>query len=89
MKRFFNYDAVDLLDKYEQPQNVPEDVLKQLNIYSRNPETMSNRMEWFEKNFGALKAGYKDKFDFEEDQLNMMYPEGYDPDIDGDIFDDN
>ena len=50
---------------------------------------MSNRMEWFEENFGALKAGYKDKSDFEEDHLNMMYPEGYDPDVDGDIFDDN
>ena len=37
MKRIFNYDAVDLWDKDEKAEDVPEGVLKQLNIYSSNP----------------------------------------------------
>ena len=86
MKKRFNYsEAVELLEKYENAEDVPEDVIKQLHINSKNPD----KMEWVEKNFGAIKGGWKDSDDFEEDNLDMMFPEGYDPDVDGDILDED
>ena len=69
----FNYaKAVELLEKHANAEDVPENVLSQLNIDSENPDIM----EWFEENYGAIKAGYKDNNDWEEDNLNLMDPDG-------------
>ncbi len=43
-KRFKYAEAEELLGKYEDVEDVPEDVLKQLNIDSKDPDAM----EWFE-----------------------------------------
>ena len=77
MKKRFNYaEAEELLEKYGDVEDVPEEVLKQLNIDSKDPDAM----EWFEENFGYLQIGAKSKKDFEDGERDMMYPEGNDDD---------
>ena len=63
----FNYHDVDLLEEFERFNEVPLDLLKQLNVYSKNSTLNSLNMEWFEQNFEALKAGFKAKSDMVED----------------------
>ena len=84
----FNYNAVGLLDKYEHPRDVPIEVLKSLNVYSEDIHERHQLMDWFTENFGAIKVGYKSNEDWEADMMDMMYPEGYDPDSDSDVFKD-
>ncbi|MEI6423079.1 MAG: hypothetical protein WCP55_12735 [Lentisphaerota bacterium] len=68
-----NYDnAEELLKDYDNAEDVPEDVLKQLNIDSRDLDLMM----WFDENYGSIKAGHKDNNDWEEDNMNLMNPEG-------------
>lgn len=68
-----NYDnAEELLKDYDNVEDVPEDVLKQLNIDSKDLDLMI----WFDENYGSIKAGYKDNNDWEEDNTNLMNPEG-------------
>ena len=86
--KYFNYDNIELLDNYKNVIDVPIEVLKSLNVFSENIEINQNNMEWFKDNFNAIKAGYKTKKEWEEDMMDLMYPEGYNPDSDGDIFDD-
>lgn len=88
MKEKFNYDIAYILEKYDSVDEIPIKVLKELNIYSKNQEEFQENLEWLEENFEAIKAGYKDNNDLEEDIMNMMYPEGYDPDVDNNLFDD-
>ena len=84
-----NFNSIDLLDDYKNASDVPENVLKALNLYSESHETMAENIEWLEENWNAVKAGYKSVSDWEEDMMNMMYPDGYDPDVDGSIIDDD
>jgi hypothetical protein len=86
--RRINYDAADMLHQYKAASEVPRDVLVALNLFSEDPETQDENLEWLEENFEALRAGYRSTKEWEEDMMSMMYPEGYDPDSDGGVSND-
>lgn len=85
----FNYYESDLLDNYNNAKDVPLEILKRLNVFSENEEENWEKLNWFKDNFEAIKLGYKSKKEWEEDIMDSMYPEGYDPDSDGGLFNDD
>ena len=79
-KRRISYED---LEEYQDPKEVPLEKLKEWGIYNPNINHFIDDREWFEENFQAIKAEYSSLQEHEDDMRNMMYPEGYDPDIDG------
>ena len=71
------------LEEYKEPKDVPLEKLKEWGIYNPDKNDFCDDRELFDKDFYAIKEGYSSYQEYEDDMKNMMYPEGYDPDTDG------
>jgi hypothetical protein len=68
--------ASTLLEEYDDAHSVPDSLLKELGLYSADPETQSMNLEWLDKNLGAIKAGYGSFQAWEDDMMDQFSGDG-------------
>ena len=69
----------DALIKWENPEDVPEEIKEELMGLEYTDDEFHNE-------FYAHQEGYSSYKEFENSLYDQMYPDGYDPDIDGTII---